>query len=76
MHLTVQNYVNGTVSDADDKTVEYEYGAAGMTKLTVADGSAGRRRPTPSRRPPARRPRPRWFQPAGWSSVAGAGCPR
>ncbi|MFO0799414.1 MAG: RHS repeat-associated core domain-containing protein [Gemmataceae bacterium] len=32
---TVENYVNGTVSDADDKTTEYTYNAAGMTSLTA-----------------------------------------
>lgn len=32
---TVENYVNGTVSDADDKTTEYTYSAAGMTSLTA-----------------------------------------
>ncbi len=32
---TVENYVDGTVSDADDKTTEYTYGAAGMTSLTA-----------------------------------------
>lgn len=32
---TVENYVNGTVSDTDDKTTEYTYSAAGMTSLTA-----------------------------------------
>ena len=32
---TIENYVDGTVSDADDKTVEYAYNAAGMTSLTA-----------------------------------------
>jgi RHS repeat-associated protein len=32
---TVENYVNGTVSDGDDKTTEYTYNAAGMTSLTA-----------------------------------------
>jgi RHS repeat-associated protein len=30
---TIENYVDGTVSDTDDKTVEYIYGPSGMTKL-------------------------------------------
>jgi RHS repeat-associated protein len=32
---TVENYVDGTVSDADDKTTEYGYNGAGMTSLTA-----------------------------------------
>ncbi len=32
---TIENYVDGTVSDADDKTTEYTYSAAGMTSLTA-----------------------------------------
>ena len=32
---TVENYVDGTVSDLDDKTTEYTYSAAGMTSLTA-----------------------------------------
>jgi RHS repeat-associated protein len=32
---TIENYVNGTVSDTDDKTTEYGYGPAGMTSLTA-----------------------------------------
>lgn len=32
---TVQNYVNGVVSDADDKTTTFAYNAAGMTSLTA-----------------------------------------
>ncbi|MDY3558363.1 RHS repeat-associated core domain-containing protein [Gemmata sp. JC673] len=32
---TVQNFVNGVVSDADDKTVGYTYNGAGMTSLTA-----------------------------------------
>jgi RHS repeat-associated protein len=32
---TIENYVNGTVSDADDKTTTYAYNAAGMTSLTA-----------------------------------------
>ena len=32
---TIENYVNGVVSDTDDKTTEYEHGPAGMTKLTA-----------------------------------------
>lgn len=31
----IENYVNGTVSDADDKTVEFDYGPAGRTKVRV-----------------------------------------
>jgi RHS repeat-associated protein len=38
---TVQNYVDGTVSDLDDKTTEYTYSAAGMTKLTARLTGAG-----------------------------------
>jgi len=38
---TIENYVNGTPSDTDDKTTEYAYGPAGMTSLTayLASGS-------------------------------------
>ncbi|MDY3560569.1 hypothetical protein R5W23_001813 [Gemmata sp. JC673] len=32
---TVQNFVNGVVSDADDKTVGYTYNGAGATSLTA-----------------------------------------
>jgi RHS repeat-associated protein len=32
---TIENYVDGVVSDADDKTTEYAYGPAGMTSLTA-----------------------------------------
>ncbi|MFO0848770.1 MAG: hypothetical protein U0871_09480 [Gemmataceae bacterium] len=32
---SVENYVDGTVSDADDKTTEYVYGPAGLTSLTA-----------------------------------------
>ncbi len=32
---TIENYVDGTVSDLDDKTTEYTYSAAGMTSLTA-----------------------------------------
>ncbi len=32
---TVENYVDGVPSDADDKTTEYGYGPAGMTSLTA-----------------------------------------
>ena len=32
---TVENYVDGTVSDGDDKTTEFTYNAAGMTSLTA-----------------------------------------
>jgi RHS repeat-associated protein len=32
---TVENYVDGTVSDADDKTVEYVFGPAGLVTLRV-----------------------------------------
>ncbi|MBN9518549.1 hypothetical protein J0H58_08535 [bacterium] len=32
---TVENYVDGVVSDADDKTTEYAYNAVGMTSLTA-----------------------------------------
>jgi RHS repeat-associated protein len=32
---TVENYVNGTVSDGDDKTTEFAYNAAGMTSLSA-----------------------------------------
>jgi YD repeat-containing protein len=40
---TVENYVDGTVSDGDDKTTEYAYNAAGMTTLTakLTGGGAG-----------------------------------
>ncbi len=37
---TIQNYVDGVVSNADDKTTEYTYSAAGMTKL-IADLTGG-----------------------------------
>ena len=30
---TIENFVDGVVSDTDDKTTEYEHGPAGMTKL-------------------------------------------
>jgi RHS repeat-associated protein len=33
---TIENYVNGTVSDADDKTVEYTYHPNGQTKTLKA----------------------------------------
>ncbi len=33
MTKTIENYVDGTVSDTDDKTTEYTYNAAGMTTL-------------------------------------------
>ena len=32
---TIENYVDGMVSDLDDKTTECTYGAAGMTSLTA-----------------------------------------
>jgi RHS repeat-associated protein len=32
---TVENYVDGVVSDADDKTTEYAYNGAGMSSLTA-----------------------------------------
>ncbi len=32
---TIENSVNGTVSDSDDKTTTYAYNAAGMTSLTA-----------------------------------------
>ena len=32
---TVENYADGTVSDADDKTTEYAYGSAGLVSLTA-----------------------------------------
>jgi YD repeat-containing protein len=32
---TIENYADGTVSDADDKTTEYAYGPAGRTSLTA-----------------------------------------
>jgi RHS repeat-associated protein len=32
---TIGNYVDGVVSDADDQTVEYEHGPAGLKKLRV-----------------------------------------
>ena len=32
---TIENYVDGTVSDTDDKTTEYGYGPAGLTSLTA-----------------------------------------
>jgi len=32
---TIANYVDGTVSDTDDKTTEYAYGSSGMTNLTA-----------------------------------------
>ena len=32
---TIANYVDGTVSDSDDKTTEYTYGSSGMTNLTA-----------------------------------------
>ncbi len=32
---TIQNYVDGTPSNLDDKTTEYAYGPAGMTSLTA-----------------------------------------
>jgi hypothetical protein len=32
---TVENSVDGTVSDADDKTVEYVFGPAGLATLRV-----------------------------------------
>jgi RHS repeat-associated protein len=39
---TIENYVDGTVSNLDDKTTEYAYGPAGMTSLTAkTTASAG-----------------------------------
>ena len=32
---TIENYADGVVSDTDDKTTEFTYGPAGMTKLTA-----------------------------------------
>src|SRR5262249_35831445 len=38
---TVENYVDGTVSDADDKTVEYTYNGLGDVKTLTADLTGG-----------------------------------
>jgi RHS repeat-associated protein len=38
---TIENYVNGTVSDTDDKTVEYTYGTNGQMATLKADLTGG-----------------------------------
>ena len=39
---TIENYVDGVISDTDDKTTKYEYGSAGMTKLiAMTSASSG-----------------------------------
>ena len=38
---TVEDYVDGVPSDADDKTTEYGYGPAGMTSLTARLAGGG-----------------------------------
>ena len=37
---SIENFVDGAVSDADDKTVNYTYNAAGMTSLVNAHVNA------------------------------------
>ena len=37
---TIENYVDGVVSDTDDKTTEFTYGPAGMTSLTAKTSPA------------------------------------